>query len=100
MQGAAPQGPQQSTPQGPQPRQGMAMAPQNNPSMSAAMDLATDELDALGLDPRTKAMLKTQEAYDLMQSAQRELAMAQQQPMPPTIEGHSHLLALLLDTRG
>jgi hypothetical protein len=63
------------------------MAPQNNPSMSAAMDLATDELDALGLDPRTKAMLKTQEAYDLMQSAQRELAMAQQQPMPPTIEG-------------
>ena len=87
MQGAAPQGPQQSTPQGPQPRQGMAMAPQNNPSMSAAMDLATDELDALGLDPRTKAMLKTQEAYDLMQSAQRELAMAQQQPMPPTIEG-------------
>ena len=87
MQGAAPQGPQQSTPQGPQPRQGMSMAPQNNPSMSAAMDLATDELDALGLDPRTKAMLKTQEAYDLMQSAQRELAMAQQQPMPPTIEG-------------
>jgi len=87
MQGAAPQGPQQSTPQGPQPRQGTPMAPQNNPSMSAAMDLATDELDALGLDPRTKAMLKTQEAYDLMQSAQRELAMAQQQPMPPTIEG-------------
>ena len=87
MQGAAPQGPQQSTPQGPQPRQGMPMAPQNNPSMNAAMDLATDELDALDLDPRTKAMLKTQEAYDLMQSAQRELAMAQQQPMPPTIEG-------------
>jgi len=32
-------------------------------------------------------MLKTQEAYDLMQSAQRELAMAQQHPKPPTIEG-------------
>ena len=83
-QGAAPQGPQQGMPQG---QQGMPMPPANDPSMSAAMDLATDELDALGLDPRTKAMLKTQEAYDLMQSAQRELAMAQQQPVPPTIEG-------------
>ena len=79
--------PQQGMPQGPQPRQGIPMPPQNDPSMSAAMDLATDELDALDLDPRTKAMLKTQEAYDLMQSAQRELAMAQQQPVPPTIEG-------------
>lgn len=64
-----------------------AMPAQNDPRMTAAMDVVDNDLDKLDLDPRTKALLKTQEAYDLVQSAQRELAMSQPQPMPPTIEG-------------
>jgi hypothetical protein len=63
------------------------MPAQNNPQMAAAMDVVDNDLDKLDLDPRTKALLKTQEAYDLIQSAQNELAMSQPQPMPPTIEG-------------
>lgn len=64
-----------------------AMPAQNNPQMAAAMDVVDNDLDRLNLDPRTKALLKTQEAYDLIQSAQNELAMSQPQPQPPTIEG-------------
>jgi len=64
-----------------------AMPAQNDPRMTAAMDVVDNDLDKLDLDPRTKALLKTQEAYDLVQSAQRELAMSQPQPIPPTIEG-------------
>ena len=64
-----------------------AMPAQNDPRMTAAMDVVDNDLDKLDLDPRTKALLKTQEAYDLIQSAQNELAMSQPQPMPPTIEG-------------
>lgn len=64
-----------------------AMPAQNDPRMTAAMDVVDNDLDKLDLDPRTKALLKTQEAYDLLQSAERELAMSQPQPMPPTIEG-------------
>jgi len=68
-----------------------AMPAQNSPQMNAAIDLVGDGLDKVDLDPRTKALLKTQEAYDLVQSAQRELAMSQPQPMPPTIEGQRQM---------
>ena len=64
-----------------------AMPAQNNPQMAAAMDVVDNDLDRLNLDPRTKALLKTQEAYDLIQSAQNELAMSRPQLDPPTIEG-------------
>jgi hypothetical protein len=77
----------QGAPTSPQPTQAPAMPAQNNPQMAAAMDVVDNDLDKLNLDPRTKALLKTQEAYDLIQSAQNELAMSQPQPMPPTIEG-------------
>jgi len=86
MQGAPTQRPQQ-----PQPQQAPATLDQNDPRMAAAMDVVDNDLDKLNLDPRTKALLKTQEAYDLIQSAQNELAMSQPQPMPPTIEGQRQM---------
>jgi hypothetical protein len=67
------------------------MPAQNNPQMAAAMDVVDNDLDKLDLDPRTKALLKTQEAFDLIQSANNELAMSQPQPMPPTIEGQRQM---------
>lgn len=81
----------QGAPTQPQPQQAPAMPAQNNPQMAAAMDVVDNDLDKLNLDPRTKALLKTQEAYDLVQSAQRELAMSAPQPMPPTIEGQRNM---------
>jgi len=81
----------QGAPTQPQPTQAPAMPAQNNPQMAAAMDVVDNDLDKLNLDPRTKALLKTQEAFDLVQSAQRELAMSQPQPMPPTIEGQRQM---------
>jgi len=71
MQSAAPQNAEQSMPQQP-------TAMPNDPRMSAAMDLVTDELDVLNLDPRTKRMLKLQEAVDLTEAAGRALSMAEQ----------------------
>lgn len=82
----------QGAPRPPQPAQpAQAMPAQNNPQMNAAMDVVDNDLDKLNLDPRTKALLKTQEAFDLVQSAQRELAMSQPQQMPPTIEGQRNM---------
>ena len=77
----------QGAPTPPQLTQAPAMPAQNDPRMAAAMDVVDNDLDKLDLDPRTKALLKTQEAFDLMQSAQNELAMSQPQNDPPTIEG-------------
>ena len=77
----------QDAPTSPKPTQAPAMPAQNDPRMAAAMDVVDNDLDKLDLDPRTKALLKTQEAFDLMQSAQNELAMSQPQNDPPTIEG-------------
>jgi hypothetical protein len=81
----------QGAPTSPQPTQAPAMPAQNNPQMAAAMDVVDNDLDKLNLDPRTKALLKTQEAYDLIQSAQNELAMSQPQNDPPTIEGQRQM---------
>jgi hypothetical protein len=81
----------QGAPTSPQPTQAPAMPAQNDPQMAAAMDVVDNDLDKLDLDPRTKALLKTQEAFDLIQSAQNELAMSQPQPMPPTIEGQRQM---------
>lgn len=81
----------QGAPTPPQPTQAPAMPAQNDPQMAAAMDVVDNDLDKLDLDPRTKALLKTQEAFDLIQSAQNELAMSQPQNDPPTIEGQRQM---------
>jgi hypothetical protein len=81
----------QGAPTSPQPTQAPAMPAQNDPRMAAAMDVVDNDLDKLDLDPRTKALLKTQEAFDLIQSAQNELAMSQPQNDPPTIEGQRQM---------
>ena len=79
MQGAAPQRPQPSS----QPRP--AMPNMANPRMGAAMGLVDDDLERAGIDPRTRAAMKAQEAVDLLASADADMAMGQPKPVPEKI---------------
>lgn len=79
MQGAAPQRPQPIS----QPRP--AMPNMANPRMGAAMGLVDDDLERAGIDPRTRAAMKAQEAVDLLASADADMAMGQPKPVPEKI---------------
>ena len=56
-----------------------------NPQLAAAIDLVDDDIEHLDLPPETEYALKVQEAADLLQSAQRELAMAEPQSDEPVV---------------
>jgi hypothetical protein len=56
-----------------------------NPQLAGAIDLVDDGIEHLDLPPETEYALKVQEAADLLQSAQRELAMSQPQPDEPVV---------------
>ena len=103
MQGAAPQGPQQSTPQGPQPRQGMPMPPANDPRMAAAMDVVEADIPE-SLKQLVSEKEFADKAKELLMSAGGQAAMNQTPPKPPTVaervekqaeEGVAGLLARL-----
>ena len=79
MQGAAPQRPRPIS----QPRP--AMPNMANPRMGAAMGLVDDDLERAGIDPRTRAAMKAQEAVDLLASADADMAMGQPKPVPEKI---------------
>jgi hypothetical protein len=79
MQGAAPQRPQPIR----QPRP--AMPNMADPRMSTALGLVDDDLERAGIDPRTRAAMKAQEAVDLLASADADMAMGQPKPTPEKI---------------
>jgi hypothetical protein len=87
-----PQGLEALMPQGaagPQPQ-----APQmGGPRLAAAMDLVTSDAEEQVIDPRTLAMLKYKDALDAMQAADRMMAAAQPQPMPPTVAERTKMAA-------
>jgi hypothetical protein len=58
---------------------------QNPQRMGAAMGLVDNDLEQLGIDPKTRAAMKAQEAVDLLASADADMAMAQPKPMPEQI---------------
>lgn len=76
MQGAAPQRPQPIR----QPRP--AMPNMADPRMNTALGLVDDDLERAGIDPRTRAAMKAQEAVDLLASADADMAMGQPKPTP------------------
>lgn len=82
-----PQGLQALTPQRPQPisQPRPAMPNMANPRMGAAMGLVDDDLERAGIDPRTRAAMKAQEAVDLLASADADMAMGQPKPVPEKI---------------
>ena len=73
--------PQQRPVQQPRP----AMPNMANPRMGAAMGLVDDDLERAGIDPRTRAAMKAQEAVDLLASADADMAMGQPKPVPEKI---------------
>lgn len=84
MQGAPTQAPQPQQAQAPQ---GQAMPSQNDPRLNAAMGLVDE-----GVPGETKALAMKNEAADLlekamqlMQSAERQTAINQPPPTPPTV---------------
>ena len=82
-----PQGLQALMPQRPQPisQPRPAMPNMANPRMSTALGLVDDDLERAGIDPRTRAAMKAQEAVDLLASADADMAMGQPTPMPEKI---------------
>ena len=84
MQGAPTQAPQPQQAQAPQ---GQAMPPQNDPRLNAAMGLVDEgvpgETKALGMKNQAADLLE--KAMQLMQSAERQTAMDQPPPTPPTV---------------
>jgi len=84
MQGAPTQAPQPQQAQAPQ---GQVMPPQNDPRLNAAMGLVDEgvpgETIALGMKNQANDLLE--KAMQLMQSAERQMAMDQPPPTPPTV---------------
>ena len=83
MQQQIPQGlqalmPQQRPVQPPRP----AMPNVDPQRMQAAVDVVDNDLQDLGVDPKTRAAMKAQEAVDLLKSADQDLAKAQGQQVP------------------
>ena len=70
--------PQQRPVQQPRP----AMPNVNPQRMQAAVDVVDNDLQDLGVDPKTRAAMKAQEAVDLLKSADQDLAKAQGQQVP------------------
>ena len=70
--------PQQRPVQQPRP----AMPNVNPQRMQAAVDVVDNDLQDLGIDPKTRAAMKAQEAVDLLKSADQDLAKAQGQQVP------------------
>ena len=70
--------PQQRPVQQPRP----AMPNVNPQRMQAAVDVVDNDLQDLGVDPKTRAAMKAQEAVDLLQSADQDLAKVQGQQVP------------------
>ena len=70
--------PQQRPVQQPRP----AMPNVDPQRMQAAVDVVDNDLQDLGVDPKTRAAMKAQEAVDLLKSADQDLAKAQGQQVP------------------
>lgn len=70
--------PQQRPVQQPRP----AMPSVDPQRMQAAVDVVDNDLQDLGVDPKTRAAMKAQEAVDLLKSADQDLAKAQGQQVP------------------
>jgi hypothetical protein len=87
LQALMPQRPQADTPMRPaMPQQSPAPQAMQNPQrMGAAMGLVDNDLEQLGIDPKTRAAMKAQEAVDLLASADADMAMAQPKLVPEQI---------------
>jgi hypothetical protein len=84
------QQPQQASPAQQPQQQPQGMPPQNDPRMSAAMDVVESNIPEYlnptdALMKRNQAAELAQQAMALMASADRQTAMSQQPPTPPTI---------------
>jgi hypothetical protein len=87
LQALMPQRPQANNPMRPaMPQQSPAPQAMQNPQrMGAAMGLVDNDLEQLGIDPKTRAAMKAQEAVDLLASADADMAMAQPKLVPEQI---------------